>query len=151
MSQTVHLDKLFVLAANEAVKSYHYGDVIPKKWLLKKFNIEIPEVGTKVDYDECAYEYLCNIEAFKEVMLKEHKMYLHSVRGKGYLIVNPAQQTDYAMTRLISNVRAEMTKAVDTLNHINQDLLSFEDIKKRDDAQGKIAAFAAFRQKRLGV
>jgi hypothetical protein len=146
----VILDKVYIEAANIAAKSFVYGEVIPKAWLIQKFMLTEPEHGTRKDFEAFAFDYMQNVEGFREVMLKEHRMHLSSVRGKGYLITKPQQQTDVAMERLRGSVRSEIKRAVDTLTYVNEELLSMEDIRKRDEAHGKIAAITAFhRQKRV--
>lgn len=147
----ITFDKIYITAAKEAVEQFDYGDVIPKRWLLNQFALEEPKTGTRKDFEDFAFEYLQNIEGFREEMLVNYQMYLVNIRGKGYMIAHPNQQTDLAMTRLKERVSSELIKARDTLTYVNANLLTDEEVKKRDEAQGKIAAIAAFHQvKRIG-
>lgn len=147
--EVIQLDKLYEQAARDAVKLFSYGDVIPKSWLMDKFNLKMPEVGTKAIFDSVAFEFLQNVDRFKDILLFEHKMLLVAVRGEGYRIVKPEQQSEVAMRRLRDQVARELRKAVDTLTHIRDDLLCDSEIRKRDEALGKTAALAAFSTKRL--
>jgi hypothetical protein len=143
------LDKVFIIAAEKAIKEFNYGDVISKQWLLEQFGIEMPEIGTQKDFNDFSFEFLQNMEGFKNYMLTQHKMLLVSVRGIGYEIVLPKHQSDYAMTRFKNNLNFELKKAIDTILLTNEAQLSHEDIKRRDSQHGKIAAIAAFTEKRI--
>ena len=149
MSDNLTLDKLFITAANEAAEKYDYGDIITKIWLIEKFSIKVPSYGTQKDFDAANFEFLQNMEGFKLCLLETHKMLLTSVRGVGYSIVHPTSQSDHAMLKLKEAMASEIKKAVNILTHVNTDLLSQDDIKKRDEHQGKIAALAAFSRKRI--
>lgn len=150
MSGETTLDKLYIVAAQKADEQFGYGETITKEWLIENFALQKPTHGTQRDFDVFAFQYMTNVEGFKEEMLIEYKKYLVALRGKGYLIAQPKEQTDYAMVNLRQSVNSEIRKAIKTLNNVNTMLLSDSDIKKRDEAQGKIAAIAAFhRDKRL--
>jgi len=149
MSDNLTLDKLFITAANEAAEKYDYGDIVTKIWLIEKFSIKVPSYGTQKDFDAANFEFLQNMEGFKTHMLEEHQMLLTSVRGVGYSIVHPTSQTNHAMIKLKEAMTLEIKKAVNILTHVNTEFLSQDDIKKRDEATGKIAAIAAFSRKRI--
>ena len=143
------LDKVYISAAETAYALYTYGSVIPKNWLVSQFCLTQPSHGSKKDFDEFAFEFLQNIEGFKSEMLKSYKMHLESVRGVGYRIVLPKEQTDVAMSRLKDKVSTEIRKAVDVLQNVNENLLELDDLRKRDESIGKIAALSAFQKRRI--
>jgi len=145
----VTLDKLYILAAEEAATKYNYGEVISKNWLLEKFSIEFPQRGTKKDFEDASFEFLQNMEGFKSIMLEKFQMFLYPVKGVGYEIVYPKYQSDLAMIRLRNTVSTEIKRAINVLTHVNEQHLTQDDIRKRDEHQGKIAALAAFSNKRL--
>jgi len=146
----VTLDKLYIVAARNAANTFDYGDVISKEWLIKQFAIQKPETGTEQDFNNFAFEFMQNFEKFREILLKEHKKCLRNIRGTGYEVISPSSQSDYAMTTMRKEISSSISKAIDTLTHVNEDLLSLEDIKRRDEQRGKIAAMAAFSRKRIG-
>jgi hypothetical protein len=140
-------DKVFIAAAMLAAGTFDYGDIIDKTWLMTQFYIEYPDRGTKQDFEKITFEFLQNMEGFRAIMLEEHQMHLLNVRGVGYQIVKPPAQADLAMKTLKENVSKEIHKAVKTLTHINEKYLTHEDIKRRDEHQGRIAAIASFTRK----
>jgi hypothetical protein len=151
MSNEVILDKVYIAAANAAVEEFTYGSVISKHWLLKQLSLTEPGYGSKAEFQNFAFEFMQLVESFKAYLLEEHKMLLVSKRGAGYLIVMPNQQSDVAMARLRGSVQTEIKRAISTLTHINEDLLSLDDIKRRDENQGRIAALSAFSSKRIAT
>lgn len=147
--QQVTLDKLYQIAADEAANKYKYGEVISKNWLMEKFAISYPERGTQKEFEAVSFEFLQNMDGFKSILLDQYQMFLNPVRGVGYEIVYPKYQSDMAMTRLRNIVTTEIKKAINVLTHVNEEHLSQDDIRRRDEHQGKIAALAAFSHKRI--
>jgi hypothetical protein len=147
---SIIFDKPYIAAAEQSVKEFTYGDMIEKSWLFKNFNMNQLTTGTREEFEAFSFEFLQNIEGFKEYLLETHQRLLVCQRGKGYIILPPKSQSDYAMTNLKTKVSAEINKAVKALTHINENMLSYADIKKRDEQAGKVAALAAFSKTRIG-
>jgi len=151
VSNETKLDPIYLQAIQIAVIKFTYGDVIKLSWLHENFEIEIPEFGSKKDYEQCTFKFMACMDMFRETLLKEHLMMLSSVRGVGYRVLNPNEQPDEAMSRLKSRVKKETTKAMESLSFINEALLDDESAKKRDSSMGKIAALSAFSKTRLSA
>lgn len=147
--EQVHLDKTYILAANKAAKEFTYGQIIKKQWLIENFMLNEPKYGTRYDYEKFAFEFLENIEGMKKNMLEAHKMCMRSVRGEGYLIVMPNDQSDYAMDNFKNNVGQAIKKVTEILKNVDESLLTDESIRRRDEQIGKVAALAAFTKKRI--
>lgn len=126
------------------VQSFTYGDVIPNEWLSDVFNLKLPTYGSKKQFDKYAFEFMGMLDGVKKFLLEEHKMYLRNVRGKGYLIVLPKQQSDVAVDILKRSISTEITKAFKAITNVNEALLTNDDILKRDLNHGRVAAIAAF-------
>lgn len=136
--------KTHINAANEAIKEFNYGDLIGKQWLIDRSLLIEPLRGTKKDFELFAFDFMDFMESFKNEMLETHKMHLVPVRGKGYRIVMPNQQSDEAVNRLRNIVVVETKKAMKTIFNINDALINHEDAKKRDNHIGNVAALKAF-------
>lgn len=126
------------------VQSFTYGDLIPNEWLSDIFNLKLPTYGSKKQFDMYAFEFMGILEGVKKFLLEEHKMYLKNVRGRGYLIVLPKQQSDIAIDTLRRSISTELTKAFKAIINVNEALLTNDDILKRDLNHGRVAAIAAF-------
>lgn len=135
--------------AKEASELFKYGDIIPHAWILSAFRLEAPEQGTREQFAKFQFELLGYTEGLKDILLAEHKMYLKSVRGEGYMVIKPAEQTDVAMDTLRSSMQTNIRKAMNALANINEGLLTMDQLKHRDETTGKIAALSAFSKRRL--
>lgn len=150
MSETI-LDKTYESAAKLAAAEFDYGYTIKKEWLIEQFLIKKPDFGTENDFNLFSFEFLQNFEKFRELMLKDYKKALRCVRGVGYEVIPPPEQTDYAMDNMRKDVSKTIKKAIDHLTHINEELLTLDDMKKRDESIGKLAALSAFSKHRLEI
>jgi len=145
------LEKIFISAAYRANRLFDYGETISKEWLYKNFALVEPEVCTKKEFEKFNFEFLQNMEGFRWAMLTEYKKCLRSVRGVGYQIIKPTEQTNFAMDNLKSSFAKEMKKAANILVNTEVKLLTDAEVRKRDEAHGKLAAIAAFHSNRLDV
>jgi len=134
---------------DQAAKVFSYGDMIPHSWILNAFKLEMPTEGTLDAFRKIQFEILGYTERFKDDLLARHKMYLKNVRGEGYLVIKPAEQTDTVMDALRVGVRTNIQKAMTALTNVNEALLSMEEMRYRDEATGKIAALSVFSKNRL--
>ena len=148
MEQLIN-DKLFIAAAKRANDIFDYGSTIKKEWLMKQFLIEEPEISTKIIYSKLAFEFMQNMEGFRNLMLNEHKKHLVNVRGDGYLVVLPKNQTVEAIDKMKREVGKELNRAMCILQNVNENLLSNDEILRKDAEVGKVAAISVFTKKRL--
>ena len=140
-------DKNYVYVAKIANELYKYGDIINKDWLLSNFELKMPENGTFKEYQNFTLNFMEYVESIKSIMLEEYSKHLVSIKGEGYLIIMPSQQTEYAMKKLQKTIRTELNRAVTTIINTNEELLSLEDIKRKSESLGNIAALQAFTKK----
>jgi len=137
--QVLPLDPIWVEAASKASQTFAYGDVIPHDWLLDSLAIRPLDFGTADQFKNHSFDMLQKIEGFKKVMLESHQMFLTSVRGEGYKIINPPQQTEVAMKSLQKDLQKSIKSAVSALTNINTSLLGLDDFKSNAEAKAKIA------------
>jgi hypothetical protein len=146
---TVQLYPPHLEAAVQAVALFDYGDIISKDWLLENFKIESPEVMSRKEFENNAFKFLSMMEAFKTILLEDHYMCLQSVKGLGYRIVLPKEQTAVTMSKLNETISRKLRRAVKDLAFVNRNLLEQEEIAENDEAKSKLAALSAFSRKRL--
>lgn len=145
------LEKIYVTAAFRANKDFGYGQTIPKAWLYKNFGLVEPEICSKKEFEKFNFEFLQAMEGFRWIMLTEYKKCLRSIRGIGYQIIDSSEQTKFAMDNLKSSFKKEMKKAASILVNTDVQRLTDAQIRKNEEAQGKLAAIAAFHSNRLEV
>ncbi len=146
---TVQLYPAHLEAAAQAVVLFNYGDVISKNWLLENFKIESPETMSRQEFESNAFKFLSMMDAFRTTLLEDHYMCLQSVKGLGYRIVLPKEQTAVTMSKLNETISRKLRRAVKDLAFVNRNLLEQEEIAENDEAKSKLAALSAFSRKRL--
>lgn len=151
-------ENIYVLAANKAASEFTYGGIIKKIWMIEQFNMiddPLSKIEEGFDIDELRkdmrnYEFdlLHNISGFKDHLLEEHRMHIISIGNGEYQITLPKQQTDVAITHMKKSISKEIRRATRILTNVNESLLSDDEIKKRNDTYGRLAAIELFSKKR---
>jgi hypothetical protein len=90
------------------------------------------------------------MDGFKSTMLVEYQWYLSNVRGEGYRVVPPPQQTPAAMAVLHRELRKSMVKAMNALVHINEAVLTLDAAKENAEAKAKLAWLGTVGVRRIG-
>ena len=139
----------YLHAIDEILKQFTYGDVIPKAWLSQEMEMPEPVSGTFSAMKAYQFKMMAALEPLKEILLSEHKMLLYSVRGEGYLIVAPEQQTDVVWDKMRRVIHKELTRAVQGLFHLDVARLSDPARKHNADYQAKLASLRAHNSKQL--
>ena len=134
---------LYLGVVDEVVKKYTYGDVVPKDWLLKKLELSPPERGTFDEIKKYQLRVLSALEPLKETLLTEYNMLLNNIRGQGYLIVAPEQQSEVVWDKMKTNFGKEFRRAVKGLVNIDLGKLSDTARKYNYDCQAKLATLRA--------
>jgi hypothetical protein len=143
---TVELHPKFKQVALIIAEEFDYGDVIEHSWLDKQFRFIEPR-----KYKDFAKYMLDRMSAVQHLIsecLNEHKIMLVNVRGEGYRLVQPKEQSSRAMHILKKKMAKEMNTALNRLNHVNERFLGVDDLRRRDEAIAKIGALACFAKSR---
>ncbi len=133
---------LWKQAVDDAVREFNYGDMIPFSWLYNAFNMHPLERGTAKEFQKAQFAFLGAIENFKLTMLEEHNMYLHSMRGEGYVIVNPVHQSDLAWDGMKKKMYKAFSQATMRLTCIDITML---DSSEKTNNSNKLNTLAALR------
>lgn len=140
------------LAAFDSAEFYP-GDIIPMSWFYEHFRVaELPadalcRVG---DYQKERLIFMGHMERFQKALAEEYDLILQNVRGQGYRIMPPAEQTGWTMDQ----GQREMTRALNKmhlrLTHIRLAELTDDQRRQNADAQAKLAALRSGNRKMLG-
>ena len=76
-------------------------------------------------------------------------MYLDNVRGEGYLIVHPAEQTDVAWDKGVRTMRKALVDLQEGLSYIDYQHLDDKAKQHNVEKINKFAALQAFNRKKL--
>lgn len=121
---------------------FTYGDVITHDWLYEHLHIKKPNVATEEQWKKIQFRLLNDVESIKEELLIEHQFYLDSLRGQGYRVVDPNDQTDVAWNKLRKGFRKLFSAAEKALSNVNYDLLTDDSRKSNNN---KLACLSSIR------
>lgn len=133
----------FALLA-EIANNYSDGRLIPHEWLRWKFGLKelkIEDFPSVKDFVEGIrlqqFAYMSFIDALRWQLLESESLYLRNVRGDGYIILNPNDQTKYGYDRFLKDVRKAIEEAGLIMNNVKP--VSFEQQSKDNDMRAKFS------------
>ncbi len=127
-------------------QNYDYGDLILHSWIEQA--MELPELTPK-NIDEWYSIKINNLQNFIDYMLNENKMFLINVKGVGYKICHPKEQTGVAMRQFINTVQAKAAKTTHILEQLDLRRLNSREKRQRTDAMAQLSQIKGFVKKRL--
>lgn len=147
--QLIEADK-YRLAAQTVAQQHAYGEMVSHEYLRGLLCCNPPETGTHDDFIAYSFELLQAMDSLKTELLTEYRILLSNVKGRGYLLVEPHQQTDFAMQKFISIVKRACQKAQDEMEFINYGLLTQEQRKRNIEAKAKLASAQSLTLAKIG-
>lgn len=132
-------------AINVFLKEEHKpGDTLDFKWLYDNFALERPQKDTPFhQVQKTELQFLAQFKSFEEALLTEYQIALANVRGVGYKIVPPGEQTDWAERTGVGEVKKALRKQRDRLTNIDLPQLTPEQRKANADALARLAMMAS--------
>lgn len=119
---------------------YTYGDIVPHEELQGALGLPKPVGKVEVEeYERWRLSVLSQMDALSAFLLEERSMCLRAVPGVGYQIVEPENQTAYAMKDGMRRMRGELRKMGRRLSHVNRSALTAEQARENADAMARLA------------
>lgn len=148
MAENIRFDDP-VLHAIEEFKAagFTYGSVVTTEWFMERFGIK-PWTNV-TEFSQAKMLYVAYMGAFRKKLLFEMRMALRTVDGVGQEVIQPAEQTSWAMDEAKSAITKELEKARDRLTYVNADELSDAERKENTDAIAKLSFFSRKAAKEL--
>lgn len=94
------------------------GGIISHDWLKEQFGLKelrLSEYETVEEFlkarDNQQFAYITIVDAVRWELLEQESMYLANVRGDGYRILRPYEQTSFAWDQLWNDLRKEFKAA----------------------------------------
>ena len=145
LKQLVELHPAWRQAIKDFVSAeFKPGHVLDYDWLYAHFKIPQPSGSSSLnDAEQAQLRFLSAFKNFEETLLTDHQTALQNVRGIGYRIVPPKDQTEWAEKDGFSEIRKAYRKLGDRLSNVAIDQLSAEDRKKNADALARYAMLKA--------
>lgn len=125
-------------SVEEAVKAYFErqykdGDLVSHDWLLYVLKLRQPRTR------EDGLLLLDRMDAFRKALLEDHCIALENVRGKGYRVVPPAEQAEYAARTAAAHISKGLRKSGQLLEHTRVDELSERERQRHTDTEVRMA------------
>ena len=117
------------------------GALFTHRELHDLFIIKYPERDvaiTPADLAKSELQYLSQLNGFQTALLEEHQVALANVKGEGYRIVAPHEQTPWAERQGIADVRKAIRKLATRLTNVDFAQLGTEDRKANADALARL-------------
>lgn len=117
-----------------------YGSTITHDEMRQALDLPKPSGRLSADeYERWRLELMTQVDAFSEHLLVERAMCLKSVHGVGYLIVEPAKQTEFAVKKGRKKIRNELQRMASRLSFINYNALTIDQRRENADAVARLA------------
>lgn len=141
MSRNVHLLPAWRNAAAELFSGqYGYGDVIPHDVLRASLRLPEPKGRlTLAELESWRLSLVAQIDALADWLLEEKNMCLRSIQGQGYQIVEPAEQTEFAVKQGRKKIRSELRKMGRRLSFVDASVLTAEQRRENADALARLS------------
>ncbi len=108
----------WVSLIEEIVISYSDGKLISHEWLKEKFGLKqllIEDFENTEDFirglQMQQFSYMTLVDTLRWQLLESEKMYIKNVRGDGYTVLNPKDQTQYGYDELLKTVKQAIKEA----------------------------------------
>lgn len=104
-----------------------YGRVITHEWLDKHLELDVssPNYG---------FDKLSRFENFRNRLVEKYKIHLKNVKGEGYRILPPEEQTVSAVKETFKSISRTVRKGIFYLSNVDTTKLSSEQKKENTDA-----------------
>lgn len=135
-------------AWREAIKAFMQerfapGDTLTFDWLYKNFLIDRPSpTSSLADAQKAELAFLSQFKQFEETLLTEHRIALTNVRGVGHRVVPAAEQTQWAESQGLAEIRKAVRKLSDRLTNVDLVQLTASQRKENADALARMAMMA---------
>lgn len=112
---------------SEIADRFGDGSLIKHEWLKEKFGLKelvLKDYETVSDFLKAIeiqqFAYMTLIDKLRWELLKEYKMYIRNVRGEGYEILRPQDQTQYGYDSFIDDVKKAIRIAGLIMNNVQK-------------------------------
>lgn len=141
MTGAVHLLPAWRNAAAELFSGqYRYGDVISHETLRVALRLPEPQGKlTREEWESWRLSLVAQVDALSDWLLEEKNMCLRNVQGQGYMIVEPSEQTEFAVKQGRKRIRAELKKMGRRLSFIDHKALTQDQRKANADALARLS------------
>lgn len=119
---------------------YGYGDLIPHEVLQGALGLPKPTGRIQVEeYEAWRLQLVGQVEALSSALLEDRNMCLQSVIGRGYKIVEPQNQSEFAVKQGQRELVSALRKMGRRLSFVDRAALTAEQAKENADALARLS------------
>ena len=135
-------------AAETIDGQYAFGDVVSHEELDRLLEIERPPGRmTAAEHDALKWRFLGEMDALTTTLLVEHQILLRNIRGQGYILIQPSEQTAVALADLHAQIGRALKKGANRLAFIRLDLMTEEERQRNVAARAHVSALRDMQQR----
>lgn len=139
-------------AAIKIKDEYDYGTQVSLDKVYRMLEVEeLTGKHTNEEHEEHGFIKLARMVALRKILLEDYKILFRNVKGEGYELIMPSEQTLITMTDYSKRIGKIAHEAVSRLTNTAYDMLSEMEVQENINAQGKIAAINAMMDRQLGL
>ena len=116
------------------------GHVVPRAWFVKEFGLREPQ--TLEESKRFMFDFMADMDHFRDWLLIEHKVHFQTIRGEGYRVVPPAEQADVAVRLYTAKIGKALEGMGKHLTHIDLSSLTDTERAAATMQQGKYVQLA---------
>lgn len=120
---------------------FRAGELITHDWLYEAFSIQRPTSSTpKSVADRAELACLGQFNRLADALLNEDKVALTTVRGLGYRVVPPGDQTGWAEAECRAGMAKVLRQSGERIRNVDLTRLTADQRRENADAQARLAA-----------
>lgn len=127
-----------------------YGELVTHARLCEAMGIRSLEgIESAEEYKTAAFIFVAQFKKLGQYLAKNHSMHFQSVRGSGYRVVRPEEQTAWALSEAREELRKILLATRHRLTYIDTAALTEEQKRENAEAIGRLAFFQRDSRKAL--
>ena len=135
-----------------------YGDFFSHKDVDAWLGLEYPDfrrIHSQQELQEAIKRHnlarLSAFEGLRDHLLQERQMYLISVRGEGYRIARPSEQTGHAVKKGMDKVNKSLRQLTKDVEHVNTKMLTASERAENSSVRARLNGLQSLMGKRADL
>jgi hypothetical protein len=128
--------------------AYEDNELISHEEINQIFGLKEPKTSIE-EYKKYSFERLNLIDKLRKLMLENHKVYLRSYKGEGFVLLSPDNQIDYGVEHGYQKLQKVIKQTYAILDNVKQKALSQESKKKASDNKAKLSMLYSMTKKQF--
>jgi hypothetical protein len=151
MSDQISILPVSAQATKTIVENYDYGDMVTLTEMYRMLEVEYSDNATREEDKEIEWKRCSRIQDVKDRLLEEYSIMIKNVRGEGYVLVMPKEQTDVSLDDMDNKLKKHMRIATKRLKHVRFDMLSEKKQQQNVSARQRAAGIKSMlrRERKL--